>query len=162
MSSLLGEEVTLLRNARSPSTALAYALMGKTNGYCSCNGASALQILPRRRDQAGLFNVVPMTPQIPEPLLEQRKAFIEKFGRDPTWTKTSPLQSIGNDWMRIWRRRSGMQASILLRLRPPESCYARGLRHTCVGRLFPLSTTGASARRAAHIGFSTKNSRDGE
>ena len=37
----------------------------------------------RRRKKKLPRGVVPMTPRVHEALLEQRKAFIEKFGREP-------------------------------------------------------------------------------
>jgi hypothetical protein len=37
---------------------------------------------PRRKKKLPL-GVVPMTPRVHEALLEQRKAFIDKFGREP-------------------------------------------------------------------------------
>ena len=37
----------------------------------------------RRRKKKLPCGVVPMTPRVQEALLEQRKAFVEKFGREP-------------------------------------------------------------------------------
>ena len=41
--------------------------------------------MPKNRDRKNKLplGVVPMTPRVYEALLEQRKAFIEKFGREP-------------------------------------------------------------------------------
>jgi hypothetical protein len=66
-----------------------------------------------------------MTPRVHEALLEQRKAFIEKFGREPGPTdpvffdpaKTSPLRSTPPDLTRIWRRHYGTLALILRKQR---------------------------------------------
>jgi hypothetical protein len=75
----------------------------------------------RRRKKKLPLGVVPMTPRVHDALVEQRKAFVKKFGREPgpddpvffDPDKDVPTPIDPADLTRICRRRSGMQTSML-------------------------------------------------